>query len=181
MEETVEFGYLADWPAAVPRVADWWFDTWGGRRAGDSAGALAAELRGQLSRTELPVFLVAIDGGEIAGTAAIKEHELKAQYPDLRHWVGNVFVRPSSRGQGIAAGLVKRVERLALGLGITTLHLATERVDGGLYARLGYEILDRTRDRAQEVAVMVRNLDALGPARSSRGTSLSNGGSSAAS
>jgi hypothetical protein len=39
------------------------------------------------------------------------------------------------------------------------LHLATDRSDGGLYARLGYEILERTQKGNAQIVVMIRQLD----------------------
>lgn len=161
MAGILEFRHLADVPEAVPLVASWWFDAWGPTRSCASAKALGEQLRRELSRNELPVQLIAVEEEQVVGTAVLKAHELKAQYPELKHWLGNVFVRPSERGRGVGAALVKNAEGLALRLGITKLHLATEHRSEGLYARLGYEILDRTRKGELEVTVMARNLDAL--------------------
>ena len=144
MQVQVEFRRLADCPEAVPTIARWWFEAWGPTRSSDSAEALARETLGQLHRDQLPLQLVAIRSGEVVGTAVLKEHELKSQFPDLRNWLGNVHVRSDLRGRGLGAALVKRSEALALDMGITLLHLATDRVDGGLYARLGYDAFDRT-------------------------------------
>ncbi len=159
MQSELEFRYLADCMAAVPMVARWWFDAWGPTKASNTAEALAQEVARQLNRSELPVPLVAIQRGEVAGTVVLKQHELKEQYPDLEYWLGNVFVREPLRGIGVGAALVRRVEELARGMGITRLHLATERTDGGLYARLGYGLLHRTQKGAIDLAVMARNLD----------------------
>ena len=63
-----------------------------------------------------------------------------------------------ARGRGIAGALVRYVEQLAVDRGITVLHLQTERLDGGLYAREGFEPLVQIEDRGLPVLVMAKAL-----------------------
>jgi GrpB-like predicted nucleotidyltransferase (UPF0157 family)/ribosomal protein S18 acetylase RimI-like enzyme len=154
-----EFHYLLQYPEAVPTVARWWFEAWGPTSSCSTAEALANVLAAELHREELPVQIVAFEDGELVGVAVLKNHELKQQFPGLRYWLGNVFVRSESRGRGIGSALVKRAEGIAVAMGITTLHLATDRTDGGLYARLGYQIVERAQKNDLDIVVMARQLD----------------------
>jgi predicted N-acetyltransferase YhbS len=154
-----EFHYLSEYPDAVPTVARWWFEAWGPTESCSTANALAHALAANLHRDELPVQVVAVENGDVVGVAVLKDYELKQEFYRLRYWLGNVFVRPESRRRGVGSALVKRAEGIAHAMGITALHLATDRSDGGLYARLGYEILERTQEADAHIVVMARQLD----------------------
>ena len=93
------------------------------------------------------------------GTATLKLQELQEQFPNVQNWLGSIVVRPSSRGRGVGAALVAEMERRAAQRGLTQLHLATEELDGGLYARLGWEAVPPIIiDRGDQVLVMRKRL-----------------------
>jgi len=153
------FAYLADRPEAVPQIARWWFDEWGHLRPGHSVEALASWVRDHLSRDQLPIHIVAILDNRIVGAAALKLHELFDLYPDKNHWLGSVFVAPDFRGRGIASALAMKVVEIANSRGIQSLHLQTLRLDGGLYAKLGWEALEQINHEGQDLLVMVKQLE----------------------
>ncbi len=154
----LEIHFLADRPDALPLVAGWLYTEWGRRDPSNSPEATAEHLAAELSRDRLPIVVVAAYDGVVVGTAALKLHELQARFPDLRHWLGGVYVSADARGRGIAGALVRYVEQLAVDRGITVLHLQTERLDGGLYAREGFEPLVQIEDRGLPVLVMAKAL-----------------------
>jgi len=154
----LELRYLADRPEAIPQVAGWLYREWGHLNPDNSLATVEAGLAAELSREELPIQVVAILDAAVVGTAALKMHELRDRFPELRYWLGSVYVSTDARGHGIAGALVRYVEQLAIDRGIRVLHLQTERLDGGLYARLGYEPLERIEHRGLAVLVMVKPL-----------------------
>ena len=154
----LEIHFLADRPDALPLVAGWLYTEWGRRDPGNSPEATAERLAAELSRDRLPIVVVAAYNGVVVGTAALKLHELRDRFPELRHWLGGVYVSADARGHGIAGALVRHVEQLAIDRGITVLHLQTERLDGGLYARLGFQPIEQIKHRGIDVMVMVKPL-----------------------
>ena len=154
----LEIHFLADRPDALPLVAGWLYTEWGRRDPGNSPEATAERLAAELSRDRLPIVVVAAYNGVVVGTAALKLHELRDRFPELRHWLGGVYVSADARGHGIAGALVRHVEQLAVDRGITVLHLQTERLDGGLYARLGFQPIEQIKHRGIDVMVMVKPL-----------------------
>ncbi|MCB9125958.1 MAG: GNAT family N-acetyltransferase [Caldilineaceae bacterium] len=154
----LEIHFLADRPDALPLVAGWLYTEWGRRDPGNSPEATAERLAAELSRDRLPIVVVAAYNGVVVGTAALKLHELRDRFPELRHWLGGVYVSADARGHGIAGALVRHVEKLAIDRGITVLHLQTERLDGGLYARLGFQPIEQIKHRGIDVMVMVKPL-----------------------
>lgn len=85
------------------------------------------------------LFFVAVDGGEIVGTAM-------AGYDGHRGWVYTVAVKPSYRRRGIGAALMARVEEGLRALGCPKLNLqvrASNREAVAFYERLGYAVEER--------------------------------------
>lgn len=145
---------LADRLDAIPLVAGWWFEEWGHERPGASRESFAADLRAEVRGDPFPVHLLALRDDSVVGVAVLKLHELADLYPDLRHWLTGVYVAPHSRRRGIASALAMRIVEAARALGVTTVHLQTEDLDGGLYAKLGWRPIDRIVRKGIERAVM---------------------------
>ena len=116
-----------------------------------------------LGRDMLPIAVLALDGDAPVGVAELKEHEMLSLYPDHTPWLGSVFVRPESRGRGIASQLASQIAALAESRGATRIFLQTERLDGGLYARLGWQPVEQVTYRGQQVLLMVKRLQPPDP------------------
>jgi len=155
---TTEFAYLADYPSAVPLVAGWLFDEWGHERPGLTRDVAVANLQARLSRDTIPIQVVAVDNSAVVGVAILKPHELQHRYPNWLHWLGSVFVVQERRGRGLATALCRHVEQVAVQLGVPKLHLQTEHLDGGLYARLGFQPIETVHEHNHEVLVMAKSL-----------------------
>ena len=154
----LEIHFLADRPDALPLVAGWLYNEWGHHNPANSLATVVAGLTAELNNDGLPIQVVAVLDGAVVGTAALKLHELRDRFPELRYWLGGVYVSAGARGQGIAGALVRHVEQLAIDRGITVLHLQTERLDGGLYAQEGFEPLVQIEHRGLPVLVMAKAL-----------------------
>ncbi|MGE0321518.1 MAG: GNAT family N-acetyltransferase [Polyangiaceae bacterium] len=152
-----EFAYLSDRPHAVDEVAAWWFEAWEGWPYASSEG-VAEELRGELSRDTLPIQIIALEGGAAIGSAVLKQQEMRKSFPEFEFWLGNVYVKPEYRGRKLATQLALHVESIALARGVPQLYLATEQLDGGLYAKIGYRAVVETRKRDADVLVMVKRI-----------------------
>jgi len=67
----MEFEYLADRPEEVPRVIAWWRSEWRSRMGADIE-CLESQLRESLSKSELPIHVLATIDGTPVGIAALK-------------------------------------------------------------------------------------------------------------
>jgi ribosomal protein S18 acetylase RimI-like enzyme len=109
--------------------------------------ALAGAIAPVLDDERLGFFLLARQGAEMTGMAAISfawtlEHGGKSA------WLDEVYVLPRHRGQGLGAALLAEAEReiaragcAAIDLEVDTEHARAER----LYRRAGFQPLPRTR------------------------------------
>jgi GNAT superfamily N-acetyltransferase len=150
--------YLADRPEAVQQVARWWFDEWGHLSPAESLEDVTARLLARLSRDRIPVQIIAVLDDTVVGAAVLKLHEMFDLYPEKRFWLGSVFVAPDSRGHGIGSALAMRIIEIAKSQGIDALHLQTENLSGGLYAKLGWERIEQVHYMDYDALVMVKRL-----------------------
>ena len=154
----MDFVFLADRQDAIPIIAGWYFEQWG-HITKASVETTSAKMREALNRDKIPLFVLAVEDDEIVGVAELKYREMTI-YPDKEHWIGGVFVPPAHRGKGIASRVANRIAEIARSLGVKTLHVQTERLDGGLYSRLGWAPFEQVNYRGLDVLVMERHLGA---------------------
>jgi GNAT superfamily N-acetyltransferase len=154
----MHFAFLADRPDAIPIVARWHFDEWGRIGPVGSLEQTCEIISAWQNRDRAPLLLVAVEDEQIVGTAALKPHEMLSVFPDYEPWLGSVFVHPAHRGRGIASQLCKEIIALATSFGVDQLFLQTTRLDGGLYARLGWEPIQQLNYHGHDVVVMRKQL-----------------------
>jgi ribosomal protein S18 acetylase RimI-like enzyme len=111
------------------------------------ARLLARGVRGLLRRPELGRFLVAGDGSDVVGFAALSflwtlEHGGRAA------WLDELYVVPEHRGRGIGRALLLASYRIAREAGAMALDLEIEKRHAraaNLYRREGFKRLSRER------------------------------------
>lgn len=143
---------LADHPGLAERVGRWYWNEWG-QVAGESLADSIRKTEAYVSREGPPMIVLARDGDELQGAAQLKVREMDI-FPDFEYWLGGVYVPESARGRGIASRLVDEVMSRARAVGIERLYLQTERLDGGLYGRHGFEPMEEVVYKGVRVLVM---------------------------
>jgi GNAT superfamily N-acetyltransferase len=154
----LEIVLLADRQSALPAVAKWWQDAWGYMRPGSTPHDFEQEIRAKLDPEDLPIHLLAVVDDIPVGAAALKKHELKEVFPARENWLGSVVVDPDYRHQGVASALTLAVESLARSRQVRLLHLQTECLSGGLYAKLGWKPELQLNHAGRKILLMVRHL-----------------------
>jgi GNAT superfamily N-acetyltransferase len=153
------FEYLADRLEVVPQVARWWFDEWGYLRPDDSIETLTSRVLGLLNRDKLPIQILASLDKSIVGIASLKRHEIFDLYPDKVFWLGDVYVAPEIRGQGIGSALAAKIVEIAESRGIKSIHLQTQSLNGGLYAKLGWKKIEQFHNKGYDALLMVKQVE----------------------
>jgi len=143
---------LADYPGALPILAEWQHREWGHLRAGDTVEKRRARLEGYSNRERIPLTVVALDGSEVLGSASLVSHDMETRM-ELTPWLAGVFVGEQYRRRGIGAQLVRRIMGEAGKLDLRLLYLYTVHSEK-FYAALGWTLLERTNYRQQKVVIM---------------------------
>lgn len=146
---------LAEVPQHVEAAAAWVFSEWSHRRL-PSAAAQAELWRRDIELSGLPRHFVALVEQVPVGAASLVGRDL-ASRPELTPWLANVVVDPPWRRRGIATALVRTVEAAAAEAGYARLYLHTSTA-ARLYARLGWQRYEETRDGGERVLIMSKPL-----------------------
>jgi len=155
----VQVSYLSEHPEFIPTLASALLAHYGDLLPEDSFETRAEKLRRHLNRDSLPIAWVAHSEAGVAGTAALRVHDLEGR-EDLTPWLGGVYVLPEHRRRGVGAALCATVERKAASLGVQTLYLFTlDRQTW--YADMGWRPFDHCTWRGQAGAIMRKQLDAV--------------------
>ena len=156
---------LANHRALLPTIAKLLNQQWGDLPPWASPVQIEQRLATQLNTGRAPFTLVALgDNNEFLGTASIKLFELP-EHPDKAHWLGEVFVLAELRGRGVGAALIRACIAECERLQLPALYLYTPDQQL-LYARLGWEEIERARVSGEDVSIMRLKLVAA-PARPS--------------
>ncbi|WP_339858319.1 GNAT family N-acetyltransferase [Pseudohongiella acticola] len=153
----MEIEYLADRPDAIDLVARWYVEEWGGSNSRLTLESVSRSLTSSMNRDSLPLMLLAVEQKRVVGAVELKIREMSI-YPDKEHWLGGLYVDPACRGSGIGRQLIKRAIALASTLGVSMLYLQTERLDGGVYASLGWKPYEQVSNKGIDVLIMERDV-----------------------
>lgn len=154
----LEFMFLADRVDAIPTISKWYFDEWGHLSESDSIESTRDRMQDYMNRDEIPLILLATHDDQVVGAAQLKYREMADMFPNSEHWLGGVCVATGHRGLGYGSQIVEQIVKIAPRYGVQTLHLQTEALDGGLYARLGWTPYAQVNNRGVDVLVMERHL-----------------------
>jgi GNAT superfamily N-acetyltransferase len=154
----IQFTFLADRVDAISIISKWYYDEWGHLVQDDSIERTRDRIEEYMNRDEIPFILLAAKYNEIVGAAQLRRHEMAEMFPDKEYWLGGLFVAANHRGQGYGSLIVEQIAKMAPTYGVQTLHLQTEALDGGLYARLGWTPYTQVNNRGLNVLVMERQL-----------------------
>jgi GNAT superfamily N-acetyltransferase len=155
----IRHALLADHLEEAGRVARWYFEQWGRRRPENTVSTTLDRVQSYGNRDCIPLMLLALHGTAAIGAATLKIREMD-MFPEREHWLGGVYVDAAYRSRSVASRLIEDIVSIASGLGVHVLHLQTERLDGGLYARLGWVPRERVLSGGVEVLVMDRTINA---------------------
>jgi putative hydrolase of the HAD superfamily len=151
---TVATRLLANHPELVSLLASWFYTEWGGGDPPFSLAEFEEQFRQRLNRDHLPLAMVALLGNTPVATASLKLREMDT-HPQYTHWLGGVYTLPEHRRQGIGAQVIEATVAEARRLGVEDLYLYTRR-SAALYARLGWQVIERPVYHGRSVAIMRR-------------------------
>jgi N-acetylglutamate synthase-like GNAT family acetyltransferase len=144
--------YLADHPEALATIAEWQHAEWGNLRLNDTVEKRAARLRNYSNRDRIPLTVVALEEGNVLGSASLVEHDMETRL-ELTPWLAGVFVGEQYRRRGIGAKLVRRIMAEAGKLKVPLLYLYTVHSER-FYTALGWTLMERTSYLNHEVVIM---------------------------
>lgn len=130
---------------------------WGELAPWASLPEIEKRLVKQFDAPGVPFTLVALgDRDALLGTASVKLFELP-EHRDKMHWLGEVCVTTTLRGQGVGSALIRACIAESRRLRLPTLYLYTPDQQA-LYARLGWKEFQSTFVNGENVSIMCLTL-----------------------
>lgn len=155
----VVIDYLANHEELIPEITDLLYGQWADlfRASGTSKEKLRELLVERAVKDKLPIAVVALSDGVLAGTGSIKLFEPGTK-AGLSPWLAGMYVKDAYRGSGIGASIVHALEAKAGELGVTAMYLSVGAAEE-FYDRLGWTVLERVNScGVKDVAVMAKHL-----------------------
>lgn len=121
---TITTGLLIDYPEALTPLVDLFETQWADWYNAQGASA-RADLSERARRNGLPLGLVALVDGEVAGTCALTASS-GGLVTERSPWLGGLVVLPQYRRRGAGRALLDRARSEARRLGYGRLHALTE-------------------------------------------------------
>ncbi len=148
---------IADHPELIKTIGQWHWQEWG---HADPEGSLESWTQGlalRVNRNRIPTTYVALsETGDLLGSVTLVDNDMHTR-PELEPWLAGLYVKPESRGQGIATALVLTAMAEARRFGVDVLYLYTSTAES-LYTRLGWQVVDQADYEGDEVVVMSTKL-----------------------
>jgi len=166
MNPDLAFALLPNRPQEIPQVAAWWCHEWGLPSRHSSFDDYVRELKALLPGM-LPAHLLAVQAGRAVGVATLKVKVDHPAIPGQSHWLSGVYVDSPYRSRRIATALCCEILDLARCRGVKKMYLLTERLEGGLYAKLGWTPLRRHHEGGVDQLVMVKDVSSAAEDRDS--------------
>jgi GNAT superfamily N-acetyltransferase len=151
-DSAVQIDYLADHPQLIPVLARLHQEQWGYLRPDKTLEQRETQLRQACGRGGVPTVVVALEDGELRGSAMLIASDMDTR-PDLTPWLAGVYVVEDHRGRGYGSALVRRVESEASAAGVPLLHLFSPDA-ADFYSRLGWTVNEQCGYLGREVLVM---------------------------
>ena len=139
----IKIEYLSDFPNFTDTVAAWLYDEFiVGERPGVTYDNILEAVK-KSNKTELPVRLIALYDGNLAGTVSIVDNDLRCR--PYTPWLASLYVSPPYRKNKIGEQLIKRVVEIAKDLGYGELYLRTEHT-GNYYRNRNWQYVETCID-----------------------------------
>ena len=154
---SIDVVLLADRKDAIPLLTKWYERRWPQHFGPGGPGDAGRDLSSSCNRDELPITLVAILEGEVAGTVTLKSRALPSHL-HLTPWLAMLLVPPAFQKKGVELYLVVAVEQLAARLGNPELFASTG-TESPLLIRRNWKVVEEPGESGTDLFIFKRALD----------------------
>ncbi len=155
MKKGIEVVNLKDYPEHVGTVVEWLFSEWGN----NNFKYWDSWVRYSLQDNQVPMTLIALVDGELAGTISLWNCDLQSRQ-DLWPWVGGLYVDEKFRGrehynQKLGLLLQKNAFEQLKRMGYKQAYAFTEK-DPNYYLRNGWDCMGEIPDESDKMVTLMR-------------------------
>ena len=148
----MDVAYLADCVEAIPQLAAWFRAEWSDEIGGDAESGFHR----CTNRTEIPIGLVAVDGGSPIGTVQLLSTSVDS-HSHLEPWIGGLYVEPQWRHRGVASRLIDAALETAGSIGVTRVYIGVTAARD-FYERSGWRYLEDGNAHGETVMIFSKHI-----------------------
>ena len=148
----MKIDYLADHPAFIPALSEWFLGEWRGFYGDRPWEEVAETFYRRLNRGVVPLALVAFEGERPLGTISLLEESISTR-KHLTPWLGGLYIREEERRRGLGRRLIEAAVGEAGRLGIGQLFIGIRKAED-YYLRLGWEVFERIDYYGEGITIM---------------------------
>jgi len=135
----ITIGFLADYPAVIPILVEWFLGQWPDYFADKSQAQMEQDFLSEAFRDRIPSRLVAFDADELVGTVVLRTYANEI-LPEFKPGLGGLFVLDTHRGRGVGTELIQAGMKIATDQGYEAIY-ATTVAAAGILERLGWDFV----------------------------------------
>lgn len=143
---------LKEIPEIIPKLVEWHHAQWAYLNPGSTLEKRLEKTKRYLCDEPIPSTFVAVDSGDVLGSAAIIEHDMDTRM-EYSPWLASVYVAPEHREKGIGSKLVSYIMSFAKKNNTNNLYLFTPDKEQ-FYKRLGWNTIHLEPFNEVEVCIM---------------------------
>lgn len=147
---------LREHPEHIVALSAWHHAEWSYLNPGKTLEDRINKMRDYLGDNKIPTMLIAIEGDDLLGSAALIESDMDT-HPELTPWLANVYVREDKRGLGVGGKLVRAIMQLAKDYQLPRIYLFTPDQEA-FYAKMGWTRLSHENYHNAPVTIMQLDL-----------------------
>jgi GNAT superfamily N-acetyltransferase len=156
MDSKLRIEQLADHPAALPTLKQWFEVEWESYYGPTGPGDAHSDLLAYSNRGALPIGVVAFYENELCGVAALKLESMTT-HSHLGPWAGAGLVSPLFRRRGIGSALVRALEETARSLGYSHIYCGTSTANR-ILERRDWQFMERVTYNGADVSIYQKAL-----------------------
>jgi GNAT superfamily N-acetyltransferase len=156
MDSKLRIEHLADHPAVLPVLKQWFEAEWESYYGPTGPGDAQSDLLAYSNRGVLPIGVVAFYENELCGVAALKSESLP-MHSHLGPWAAAGLVSPGYRRRGIGSALVRALEETARSLGYSRIYCGTSTANR-ILERRHWQCMEQVKYNGEDVSIYQKAL-----------------------
>jgi GNAT superfamily N-acetyltransferase len=157
MTEVCSVRLVADVPACIPTIANWYKTEWSAWFHETPQHEIESDFRSVANRDCLPLALTAIDERALVLGACSVRNDVFEPYLPGGPWLRGLYVHTPFRRRGIAEQLVRAACEHAARLQLHKLFAATHSAMS-TFERAGWQGIDQVRHEGQTLTIFARKI-----------------------
>lgn len=149
----IQIKYLCEVEDQIPNLAQLYYNEWASKYK--DLNQVIDNLKKRLSKTKLPISLVALIDKQVIGAISLKDYEI--EYENKTPWLASLIVDKNYRNLGIGKLLIDELIKKAKKLNYEELYLYTDNASD-YYSKLNWSCIDSIDYKGKRITIFKKSI-----------------------